>query len=753
VKNNIVITTLNFIKKSVSSKLYITITVGVFVLFWALYFSIGTNALQKKYTNILAERIDEVIFLAKTDINKIITQRPVFSSLALDLPAAAQKILDRWMSHQKYVLAMVLLDKEQNFFTMGTGNNDISLKNRLLFQDRQWSRDKYQVLSEKEKTYYKYDANEKGRLLLKQEIYNRGIKIADLIFIYDTNEVITNLKAQQRIPDSFQVGLSEIGGSSCNVELKSISGICLQSSAGIHFIISNIKKDVLLIVLTILAGIIFGVVIHNVLLNKTKLNLVSSISSQVAHDIRSPLAALNVILKELSILPEETRVLIRGAVQRIDDIANDLAAKNIKKASDGKKRKDEKEAFSVQLLSGLIDVLISEKRTQYRARRDINIESKLGRDSYGLFANVQHAELKRVLSNIVNNAVEAMDAAGDVILKFRCSLDNNIEIKIKDNGKGIPADVLPKLTQKGETFGKKEGSGLGLYHAKKCIESWGGKLNIDSIIGKGTTVTIILPRAMAPDWFVPEIVISKNQRVVVLDDDNSIHQVWQGRLLSAGVSKDKIIHIMSPEDMKIWYKQRNIEENYFYLCDYEYLGSNYNGLEIIAELDISKNALLVTSRFEEDLVMRGCAKLRVKLLPKNLAGFVPIRIDSNDVTQQEANTIIQKDCSPVFDYVLIDDDPLVHSTWASACYLNGKKMKAFQSIDAFYREIDQINTNIPLYIDSNLGENIKGEIEAKKIKKRGFKRIYLATGNNPEDYENMPWITGIVDKIPPFMKN
>ena len=188
-KNNIVITTLNFIKKSVSSKLYITITVGVFVLFWALYFSIGTNALQKKYTNILAERIDEVIFLAKTDINKIITQRPVFSSLALDLPAAAQKILDRWMSHQKYVLAMVLLDKEQNFFTMGTGNNDISLKNRLLFQDRQWSRDKYQVLSEKEKTYYKYDANEKGRLLLKQEIYNRGIKIADLIFIYDTNEV------------------------------------------------------------------------------------------------------------------------------------------------------------------------------------------------------------------------------------------------------------------------------------------------------------------------------------------------------------------------------------------------------------------------------------------------------------------------------------------------------------------------------------------------------------------------------------
>ncbi|MFH1357619.1 MAG: hypothetical protein ABII18_10875, partial [bacterium] len=58
-----------------------------------------------------------------------------------------------------------------------------------------------------------------------------------------------------------------------------------------------------------------------------KFKTISKVASQVAHDIRSPLAALNMVTHDLKQLPEDERIIIRSAVQRIQDIANDLASK------------------------------------------------------------------------------------------------------------------------------------------------------------------------------------------------------------------------------------------------------------------------------------------------------------------------------------------------------------------------------------------------------------------------------------------
>jgi signal transduction histidine kinase len=219
---------------------------------------------------------------------------------------------------------------------------------------------------------------------------------------------------------------------------------------------------------------------------QSRLAALTEIAAQVAHDIRSPLAALNVALQDMSALPEKRQELARGAMGRIGEIARDLLD-NYKKpnASPAVEK-----PVSPQELKCLIEPVISEKRAQYASKPDITIEFPVAAENAKVI--VQPAEFRRIISNLVNNAVEAFESGGRVTIELAKAGDK-ILLKIGDTGKGIPAAILAKLGQKGETHGKAGGTGLGLYHARTSVESWGGKLDIHSVVGKGTTVTIELP--------------------------------------------------------------------------------------------------------------------------------------------------------------------------------------------------------------------------------------------------------------------
>ena len=200
----------------------------------------------------------------------------------------------------------------------------------------------------------------------------------------------------------------------------------------------------------------------------------AAIASQVAHDIRSPLAALDSVMKDVSQLPEDKRTLIRDAANRIRDIANNLIEKTqelqASEAGAGASATGpaSAEPSSVQLLSSLVDSLITEKRAQFRSKIGVEIDALRDAASYGLFAEIQPAEFKRVLSNLINNGVEALGSKGSVTVRLAAE-DGRILIQVQDNGKGIPPEVLARLGGKGETHGKAGGSGLGLYHAKTCV--------------------------------------------------------------------------------------------------------------------------------------------------------------------------------------------------------------------------------------------------------------------------------------------
>jgi hypothetical protein len=77
-------------------------------------------------------------------------------------------------------------------------------------------------------------------------------------------------------------------------------------------------------------------------------------------------------------------------------------------------------------------------------------------------------------------------------------------------------------------------------------------------------------------------------------------------------------------------------------------------------------------------------------------------------------------------------------------------MLAFKSVDEFLEGSSTLDRSVPIYIDSNLGNGIRGEVEAKRLFDLGFKNIYLATGYEPDKFPNLPYLSGVVEKEPVF---
>lgn len=458
------------------------------------------------------------------------------------------------------------------------------------------------------------------------------------------------------------------------------------------------------------------------------------VSTQVAHDIRSPLAALDVASRDIAQLPEERRILLRSAISRIHDIANDLLEKH-------RGASFSEPPGTAHLLSGLIAPVVTEKRLQFRSRGSVAIHDQLDAESYGLFAMVQAGEFKRVLSNLINNSVEALgNSAGEVKVGLT-GRPGWIEVTVVDDGPGIPPEVLAKVGERGVSRGKPTGTGLGLYSARALCESHGGRLEIASGAGRGTKVALILPAAAPLNWFAAELVVPAGAAVVVLDDDPTIHGVWRSRFEGLRAERPErrieMVTFSSIEPLKNWIAQNpEASRRALYLLDYELSGRQETGLSVGAELKLQDRMVLVTSRYEQPEVLAACGRLGVRMIPKALAGHVPLRVVDGAARSLDA--------------VLIDDDPLTRRVWTVAAGRAGKNLRTYPSARAFYDEAREIARETPIYVDARLAGGERGEEESRKISDSGFERVYLATGTPASSFAAMPHLQGIVGKEPPW---
>ena len=350
---------------------------------------------------------------------------------------------------------------------------------------------------------------------------------------------------------------------------------------------------------------------------------IGKLASQVAHDVRSPLAALSVVEKDLNQLPEGARILVRSAISRIQDIAHSLISSKHQRNLSA--RIESKLVVEPCLLASIIESITSEKRIEYRSRIGLQIISELERETYGSFAEIEVVAMRSILSNLINNAVEAIENDGKVRVCL-LRIEGKICIVVSDTGKGIPANILPSLGTRGTSYGKELGLGLGLAHAKECCARWNGSLEISSIQGSGTLVTISLPMIAPPLWFTPLIEITENSNIVILDDDTSIHHIWSSRVEGVNSSfKGNVYHLSSTSQLRQFVVSTAAETNSVFLLDYELVGSDQDGLDIAEELNITTSSFLVTSRYEDKDIISRLEKLEMKMIPKFQAGFVPLK--------------------------------------------------------------------------------------------------------------------------------
>lgn len=219
------------------------------------------------------------------------------------------------------------------------------------------------------------------------------------------------------------------------------------------------------------------------LIHSEKLSVAGQMAAGIAHEIRNPLTSLigfSKFLKTKIDKYHEYFDIMLVELDRINSIVQEFMALAKPQASQFRKHD----------LNRIIGSVLTLLETQ-AILKDVQIVPQFDSEVTELFCDEN--QLKQVFVNVLKNAIEAMPSGGIITITLTNIDAQHIAVSIVDEGTGIPEDQLPKLG--GPFFTTKDsGTGLGLMICYRIIEGHQGKMDIKSVPGIGTTVSIKLPR-------------------------------------------------------------------------------------------------------------------------------------------------------------------------------------------------------------------------------------------------------------------
>lgn len=215
-----------------------------------------------------------------------------------------------------------------------------------------------------------------------------------------------------------------------------------------------------------------------------RLSSIGQMASAIIHDIKNPMNTIRVyaqVMKKKS-GNEEAIKLADEMIRQVDRLVNML--QEILDFSRGVSATN----FEEVPLGDIMDAILS------------FIEKDLVKNNITLVKELKYTgsmimdsdKMTRVFYNIASNARDAMPNGGSLTVTTEL-VDGEVHFSFKDTGAGIPPEVKAKIFEPFVTFGKKHGTGLGMAIVKKVIDDHQGRIEIDTEMGKGTTMRFIIP--------------------------------------------------------------------------------------------------------------------------------------------------------------------------------------------------------------------------------------------------------------------
>ncbi len=231
------------------------------------------------------------------------------------------------------------------------------------------------------------------------------------------------------------------------------------------------------------------------LMHSEKMAAVGTLAGGVAHEINNPLGGIlafaQLVMRELG---EDHPCMddlkeIEGAVLRCKKIVRDLLDFSHQNFKEEMRLLDMSEVVNRSLK------LFKLNERQSKVNIELNTQTDLPK------VEGDFNKLEQVVLNLATNAMHAMKENGGNlnIATFTNNDKSKVFMQFKDNGVGIDADVIDRIFDPYfTTKGQGEGTGLGLSICYKIIEEHGGKIDVESKMGAGTTMTIQFPAVAAP---------------------------------------------------------------------------------------------------------------------------------------------------------------------------------------------------------------------------------------------------------------
>jgi len=433
---------------------------------------------------------------------------------------------------------------------------------------------------------------------------------------------------------------------------------------------------------------------------------------KMAHDIQSPLEALKVITPRHSFKNREESYIFQQSILRISEIAHELL--------ENKKSGKKKGYFS---LSVLIKEIIQNQ--SLKSSDKISFLSNLSFEDSFIYAS--EIQVYRSINNLINNAIEACSDSKEKVQVDLIREEDSVILIIEDNGTGMSTEVLARA-KKGGFSTKNSGNGIGLKTSLDYLNQNQYEILISSQELQGTRVEIKFGLVEKPQCIVNKIEIAQNiSTIVCIDNDLSFLELYERKFDGSNL---KIVASRKPLDVS----QFNLNETLFFI-DYN-LELEESGVDYIDKNDLGGKSFLVTSMKDSESLIKECIKKRIKFISKDT--FYSLIVKNVEVKHGGV--------------ILIDDDKLIHKAWELVIKSKHKDVISFFSVDDFLdwtigRTLDD---ELIIFIDSNLSQNLKGEVESRKIRNLGFKNLYLTTGSPKTSINKPSWIKEVLSKEIPW---